>query len=83
MPLAICCSPKAAVSMSARAGCVVENSRVEARVVRDTAAEVFRTTGNEFLGSIVGVVILISELKLKMLGTQLSLSRGGRDGVLV
>lgn len=59
MPLAMCCSPNAAVSMSDAAGDVVENGRAGARIGRVRAGMMLRAAVEELRGIMaVGLIRL-------------------------
>ena len=57
MPFAMCCSPKAAVSRSEDAGCVVENDRRGTRTGRERAGARLRRADEELLGIMAVVAI--------------------------
>ena len=62
MPFAMCCSPKAAVSKSDDAGCVVENDRRGTRIGRERAGTRLRRADVELVGIMAAVVIVVTVL---------------------
>jgi hypothetical protein len=65
MPLAMCCSPNAAVSMSEDVGCVVEKSRRGTRAGRESAGTNLRRADGDPFKTMAAIFIVFFSIKLR------------------